>query len=740
MKEDCVSWGNFTPHKLSKHKLWHDVGTPSRSVCVDYICLDTETSKTDEDEDEIGWLYQWCFNYPDKDGGKYYVYGRRPSELAECLERIININGLDDNNKLIIYAHNMSYDFAYIKEHIMEKLGDRGNILATAPHRLISWKVCGLEFRDSLKIAMRGLDKWGRDLNIRHKKLVGEIDYDVVRYQDSQLCKSDWRYMIRDVRALDECVESQLKLHDDTTKSIPLTNTGYVRRLTRKEFRKNKSNRTYFNAKRLNVTRYKYMRNEFAGGITHGNRFYADMTIDIDKIRDFLEKKGIKREDIWIAHGDFCSHYPSQQITKTCPGAKFVLWYDHKADEARHMLSVDDLLGLDKSFLCRMQISDLHIRDGVTLPYAQEVKFRAGRIGRLDLICDNGRILHMLEGASDIIVNEHDIKWLVKQYKFKYKILKVFTSEKKPYPEYIRRTVMKLFYDKTYYKKKLGEIKKKFGEDTPEYRAAKIPLDIAKGMLNSIYGMTATDPVRVSFTEDEDGEWHKEELDQQIIRAKLDKFFLSKNSFMNYELGLWTTSLARDELLEFVELIGYENFIYADTDSIFYISTPEIRRRIAEKNEEFRKEADEKGYYVEVDNERTYLHQFEDEGEKIIKFRFLHAKCYAYITEEEKEGERTEQLHCTVAGVKSKGKKISRVRELGDIENLISGFKFTDCGGTITKYPGREMDITPRIIDINGHQTEVASFALIEASDKTLKCSIEREESILFWEAEECYE
>ena len=46
---------------------------------------------------------------------------------------------------------------------------------------------------------------------------------------------------------------------------------------------------------------------------------------------------------------------------------------------------------------------------------------------------------------------------------------------------------------------------------------------------------------------------------------------------MNYEF--LCTAEARDQLLQFVELIGYPFFFICDTDSIFYISTPEIEAR-----------------------------------------------------------------------------------------------------------------------------------------------------------------
>ena len=103
-----------------------------------------------------------------------------------------------------------------------------GELLAVGAHRIISWTINGLEFRDSLKLSQKSLAKWGEDLGIQHKKLVGEIDYNVTRYQNTPLKRSDWRYMFRDVVSLDECIQGQLDYWGDILKTIPLTLTGYV--------------------------------------------------------------------------------------------------------------------------------------------------------------------------------------------------------------------------------------------------------------------------------------------------------------------------------------------------------------------------------------------------------------------------------------------------------------------------------------------------------------------------------
>ena len=727
-----ISWEAFTPHALSKHYLYHKKGTPKRTLAKDYICLDTETSTNINEagvETPMGWIYQWCLSYPKEGGVRWLVYGRRPSELTETLERIRYINGCNDNNHILIFCHNLSYDYSYFHNFLIDNYKKMGDLLAVGAHQIISWHINGLEFRDSLKLSQKSLAKWGEDLGVRHKKLVGEIDYHVVRYQDTPLARSDWRYMFRDVVTLDECIQAQLDYWNDTLKTIPLTLTGYVRREARKEFRKDKKNAKYFKNKELDVHLYKFMRSEFSGGLTHGNRFHMDMTV---RVEDFRERIKAKHPDydvskLIIRHRDFCSHYPSQQVCNYCPGGKFSLWYDYEQNEDSHPMYHEDLMKLDRCFIAAIQISNLHVRKGVTLPYVQQAKVLAGKVDKLDLINDNGRVLHMLKGSTILAVNEFDMKWMIKQYTFDYRILRVYTTNKTPYPNYLRDLAKRFFYEKTLYKKEEKRIKNEKGDNCPEYFEAHTRTQISKALLNSLYGMSATDPVRISFTETPEGKWEKEVLEEGEVAKRLAKFFNNRNNFMNYEFGCWTTAEARDELLEFTELIGYEFFLYADTDSIFYLSTPEIEEKIEKRNAELRTLDEEIGAYIDIDNERYFFNQFEDEMENITEFRFLHSKCYAYVTEDGK-------LHTTIAGVPEQGGGTTRIDELGSINDLKPGKIFSKCGGTQTKYPPLGASVRPRVEVINGHKVEVASYAIITNTTKELHSTEERHELNVFWE------
>ena len=720
-----VSFKDFNPKPIAKyHKPRYSKNVPEQTVCKDFISLDTETST--DSEKTVGWIYQWCLSYPDGED-RLLVYGRRPSELSSTLCKIKEINELSNNDKLICFVHNLSYDYTYFHKFLEETMSSVGSLIAVGAHRIISYNMEGLEFRDSLKIAMKSLDGWCKDLNTVHKKLKGTIDYSITRYQDSPLTHKDWKYMFYDVICLDEAVTKQLEVHGDKIWTIPLTNTGYVRRAARKNFKKDKRNRTYFEAKKLNLRQYLMCRKEFAGGLTHGNRFYMDMTVRVEDL-----KKKFGRDDIIIRHRDFASHYPSQQVCGYCPSTRFIPYYDNTNEEDKNPCTKEELLNLPnqkKVFLATIKISNMKLKDGITLPVGQVSKFYEGRdtTQHFKIWEDNGRIIEM-EGTSVVTVNELDLKWLDKQYSFDYEVIYVYIAQRGMFPKYLTQTVNDFFYQKSFYKDECKRLLAEgYKKDSPEYREMNLKMMIAKGMLNSIYGMSATDPVRISFYENADGSWGKDILTGEDIKDKLEDFYSKKNSFMNYELGLWTTSLARNELLEFCELIGYEYFLYADTDSIFYISTPEIEERIEQRNKEFREEDEKNGWYTTVNDKKIFFNQFEDEKENITEFRFLHSKCYAYKTD---DGE----LHTTIAGVREYGRNnVSRVKELGDIDSLTSGKVFTYCGGTVTKYNPKGEDISPKVVNINGHLTEVSQYAIIMESTKELRSVLQDMEDTTVW-------
>lgn len=667
--------------------------TGDKFILDDFIALDTETSHNHDADNPIGWIYQWCFAI-----GEDVVIGRKPSEFIDCLNRVSEYAHLEENRRCVIYVHNLSYDASYLFRQLNAEYGE-AKILAIANHKLISMQVGNFIFKCSYKLSNKSLEKWCNDLGTKHKKLVGAIDYDTIRYQDTELEQIDWDYQIEDVLTLRECIQKQMEIYQDTLATIPLTSTGYIRRVARQNYKKNVDNRKKFLQTALDSEVYIRLRKAFAGGMTHGNRFYSERTV-----------KGR------IKHRDFRSHYPSQQRTQGFPIDKFNLY--------KRNATIADVRKAQEMRCCLIELTLLNPRlkeTKTTMPYISEAKARQGMKSKCHFISDNGRILSC-RGMFTIYLTELDFKWIMEQYEFDaYAIPTLYTSMRGRLPEYMIETIDTFFEGKTEYKDKVEELKRTlkqmFSTETETLLAeANLDLMKSKNGLNGIYGMSATDIVRASFELNEDtGEWLKTEArTTEEIDEALAKYYKSKNNFMRYQFGVWTTAHARNELMLAVGIIEKTGgiFLYADTDSAFYLTTDKTEEAMKKWNEMLLADSEKKkAYIITKQGKKVHYNQFEDEKEDITHFRFLHAKCYGYIADG--------KLSVTIAGVspyEDATRKYSREEELGDLSNLKNGFVFTRCGGTKAKY----VEMKPTILNIDGHNTEVASSCIIERTTKTL--------------------
>ena len=655
--------------------------------CEQFVTLDTETSHNHDKENLVGWIYQWAFKFNGD-----IVIGRKPSDLCKALKILCDSlkTGNSEGKKVICYIHNLSYDFQYLKHYLVQTFGECKKFLAINTHRILSVEFDQVIFKCSYILANRSLEKWASDLNCTHQKRVGLVDYSIIRTQQEDLTDDDWTYQIEDIETQEECILKQMEMYADNICTIPLTSTGYVRRTARHNSEKDNKNRQQFQKIALNEITYSFCRQAFSGGLTHGNRFLADEVIE-DNIR----------------HRDFTSHYPTQQVCEYFPIGKFGL-------ETRNC-SIEELKDIMKDYCCLIEFSfdKAVLKDKrITFPYMQESKCRLGKISSQHIISDNGRVLK-IEGTTILYTTELDMKWLLEQYTFENLLIgDVYCAKKGRLPAFMIDTVNHFFHGKSHFK--LLEKKETNPEKKLEYA---LSLMKAKNGLNGIYGMSATDIIRDTITMDFDtGEWMTDKADN--IPELLEKYYNGRNSFLSYQWGVWTTAHARNQLMHFiVDIVGYENSIYCDTDSLFYISTPEIEQRIEQENTRLKALCEKNKWYVEVDGQKVYYNNFGDENENITKFKFLHAKCYAYIEDE--------TLHCTIAGVSQrkmvscengKPKYVTREQELGDIDNLKVGKVFTTCGGVLCSY----VESKPYHYDWNGHLQECSSSAVLLDNTKTL--------------------
>ncbi|MCS5736955.1 DNA polymerase, partial [Herbiconiux daphne] len=85
---------------------------------------------------------------------------------------------------------------------------------------------------------------------------------------------------------------------------------------------------------------------------------------------------------------------------------------------------------------------------------------------------------------------------------------------------------------------------------------------LSKGMLNSVYGMCVTDPVKDEHTYE--SEWDVAIVD---VGEAIHKYNESKGRALFYPWGIWVTAYARRNLWSAILNVG-NDYVYSDTDSI----------------------------------------------------------------------------------------------------------------------------------------------------------------------------
>ena len=642
---------------------------------TDFAVLDTETSHSDL---ITGWIYQWAVKLK-----KTYIYGRTPEEFIELLIKMAERYKLSTNKRLIIYIHNSSYDLQYLK-HYLRAYDPTAQFLAIDAHSILICDVLGFRIICSYKLTNLSLAALSENYSETYVKAVGEIDYNVIRYQDSTLNETDWFYMFSDVAAQHDGVTQYLKAMGYTYAfKAPFTSTGFVRTDCRKAALNDEKWRDEFVTSALNLEQYNLSRWAFMGGVCIASFLYSGQTIRSDKLR----------------HKDFTSSYPARQMLDYFPeGAPS--WYGDVDDR-------DELQELLDTYCCIfvLTLSEVHIKEGVTAPCIPSSKC----VGLREPVRLNGKIVYAKE--LSIAVTELDYKWIAKQYTAEdMKVTKMMIFKRGKIPDWLKDEVYTYFKNKCTLKE-LNELL----------------YNKSKAFLNAIYGMTATAILRPEYELNDDCEFKPKEYEnkEKSDEGRLNKYYHSYNSFMPYQYACYTTAWARDALFTMIETVGYENFLYCDTDSVFYIETPENKIAMEEYAQHCRDRAIAAGAYVD----NKFLGEPTDEP-PLRAFRALHAKCYAMEEYNKKTGDY--DLKVVIAGIPKKsvkwvdGEPIEKTNseELGTIDNLKDGFKFSHCGGTRCVY--NEAPIRTEVI--NGHKISLASSAVID--------NIEKEISDTMWSVE----
>lgn len=544
-------------------------------------------------------------------------YGRTWNEF------IIFMNDInDDFYTLLIFVHNLSYEFQFFR-HIIEIKKDK--VFSLKPRKILRCESKHLRFQCSYLQTNKSLDKFTKDMNVKHQKLSGvKFDYSKIRYPWTKLDLYEVGYSIYDVVGLLEAMYIRITSENDSLYSLPLTSTGYVRRRAKQAMRK--YNYKQLHAMMCNEKIYTLLRNEFRGGDTHANRYH------VNKI---LEN---------VVSFDRASSYPDVMLNYQFPMSPFV---------PRLIDDIDELETLCKKrnycFLAEFEITNLQQRDiYYGAPYLSEDK----AIKISNPVIDNGRVL----SCDKCTYVFNDIDWLIvkSEYKGQVTIKNVYTAKYNYLPDSLRELVVTLFHDKTILKNIIGK---------------ELDYMKSKELINSLYGMCAQNPVKPEILYIDEIEKSFDVEKNINIKEKLENY--NKKAFLLYAWGCWVTAWARLKLKEMINIVG-DDFVYCDTDSVKFIVSDKYNKIVKEinnYNDNLKAlSISNNGMAIDSKGKTHYLGVYEYE-ETYKRFKTLGAKKYVY---EDSENE----LHITIAGVPKK----AGAKELKCIENFKTGFIFSHTG------------------------------------------------------------
>ena len=662
--------------------------------------FDIETTSLPEDKQAFMYVWQWAFELLET-GEIIAIYGRTWEEWLEAARLICDT--LPPDYTMVVLDHNLSFEFQFLREYVKFAPDD---VFATESRAIVKCTAFGrLEYRCTMRHSNTSLKVYLDQWHVKHRKLSGEeYGYEMRRYPWTPLSDEELRYALHDVIGLLEAYTAEMKYWKDDLYSIPLTSTGYVRRICKKAWaRINFVERLAWMPKLELVD---LLSEAFRGGDTHASRFHAT-PLDYPHA---VVNCGVKS---W----DRSSSYPDVLINCPYPLGD---WYRMKT--GKEWIQREEIERYihkyDKAIVTRVHFRGLRLADANwEMPYIP--KSKAGYYDHI--IEDNGRIL----SADFLSMTITDVDWKIISKEYTWDAVyfsDTYYCRYRMLPDFFRDVVRQFFRDKTMLK------------GAEEGGLEEIEYTLKKQLLNALYGMAAMKPVKESIIFEQSTGKYWMEIDHDIfvenetrkskglpemtikeqsaMRDKRRRELLDKNNnkaFLPYSIGVWCTAWARLELHRSMWTVHEQGgrVIYVDTDSNKYLGDVDFTalnkfyRDRSEKNGAFAINRQGKVYYMGVyDYEYT------------ADFATMGAKKYAYRREGEKD------IHVTIAGV-NKRKGAAELQKMGGFAAFHAGTVFREAGGVQGTYNDEGLGWR----EIDGHRLYIGSNVCLLPDTYTLGLS-----------------
>ena len=609
-------------------------------------------------------MYIWQFAIDNN-----VIYGRSWNEFESFIDRLHDFLNLE-KIYLIVYVHNLSYEFQFICKRFnwVEIFADseRKPITATCDKNIIfkcSYRLSGY----SLQVVANNLQ------NKELKKMVGDLDYSLLRNSKTPLTDTELGYCFNDVLIVTAFINEQINEYE-TICNIPLTQTGKVRRYVRKECFKNKKYRFMIEKLTIEKVEYLMLQNAFAGGFTHCNSLYTNTVCE--NVTSF----------------DFTSSYPTVLISEKYPMGK---GKKVKVNDLKELLQLAENYSLlvDLTFY---GIKDKFLFDNI-ISYS-----KCRNIVRPTI--NNGRIVNA--DRITLTVTDIDLINILRFYDFDRIDIGICYIYIRDYlPKEIINTILHLYKMKT-------ELKG-IEEKEVEYLHS-------KELLNSIYGMCVTSIIHneVNFNGEK---W--ETIDGDIDKA-LEQYNKDKNRFLFYQWGVWCTAYARNNLYTAIRECK-QDYIYSDTDSVKIMNAEKHKNYFESYNKMIVKKINDCLNHYELSPDLAKPKTIKGVEKPLgvwdfdgfyKKFKTLGAKRYMYLDDD---------LHTTICGLNKK-KGAAYIKRQNDSFNFFCNGMYVDSDNTgKMTHTYIDNEIKGKLIDYLGNESdyEEKSFIHLENADFSLSLS-----------------
>ena len=543
-------------------------------------------------------MYAWVFGLNGR-----CIRGRTWNEFIEVINELVKVYELSLDKRLIIYVHNLSYEFQWFKRYF-----EWENVFSMDTRKpLYAVTKNGIEFRCSYLLSGYSLEVLGQNLTkYKVEKAVGDLDYRLLRHSRTSLTEKEWGYILNDGLVVMAHIQEEIERLGDINK-LPLTKTGYVRGLCRENCLKGVNRWDYvklIKSLTLEEDDYHQLKRAYMGGFTHANINYVDRVIK--NVHSF----------------DFSSSYPAVMLSELYPMSRPYPVIIKDEEHFRQCLNA----------YCCMFECKFH---NLTAKVSYENYISISRCIKAEhYILNNGRIVE----ADEVVISltEQDFFIIAELYEWDWIEIANFKKFYKGYlPKDLILTILELYKDKT----ELKGVEDKIVEYL-----------VSKGMINAVYGMCVTDPCRDEILYEDDN-WSTKKADTATL---LDKYNKNNQRVLYYPWGVWVTAYARRNLFSGI-LEFKDDYIYSDTDSLKVLNIEKHRDYIEKYNKEVTEKVSKCLKYYDIDismaTPKTIkgiekpIGVWDYEG-KYSRFKTLGAKRYMV----EQDGE----ISITIAGVSKK--------------------------------------------------------------------------------------